>query len=600
MSSGTASRRGADGTATSSSTSASIENARRFLYDEDEVPAPANTPLPHGGSTAFPPFPTPRTGGTSGTNLSKGNNKRMNPVTAACMSTLTTCRGHGSKRTMLLMGGVALLLVSIWGITAAVGGKSDEESVKPHRVKDIHAKILELGLTSQETLEAPGTPQYHAVQWLANVDKQKLRASDPYLMQRYVLAVVFYSTAGTEDHVAPVGNWKDQTAWMTSAGFCSWHGVECALDPQGPVFDGNGVVTSLDLNHNGLAGFLPSEIGGLDGLLKLDLSVNELSGTLSKSLGNLSKLLDLILRENAFTGVLPSEFGLQFGSLRQLSLGENQLKGNVPSEIQHMTNLIELGLANNQFNGRVPDLRDLQKLNGLWLEGNNLDGPFPESITQLTSLVELNLSSNHITGMLPTSLDKLTALEKLMLNDMNLRGSIPEEIFQKTTRLTQITLNNNDLTGDIPTTIGMLKDAKAFLLENNKLGGTIPQQMGLMADIRWFHISGNKVGGSIPDLITTMKDLAQLKLGNNAITGVIPSDIGNLRRLEILDLETNKLNGNIPTELGHLKYLKEMRLYQNSLTGSMPDEVCELAKEEELKYLGADCTVKCDCCTKCF
>lgn len=308
--------------------------------------------------------------------------------------------------------GVGLLVGAIWGISTAVGSKASQESVNPNRVRDIHTTILEQGLTSQETLETPGTPQYHAVQWLANVDGAKLRAGDPYLVQRYALAVLFYSTSGTEKHVKPVGNWKDQGSWMTSSGFCSWLGVECEMDPQGPTFNGNGVVTALNLSHNGLAGSLPSELAGLDGLLTLDVSGNEMIGTLPKSLGNLSKLRDLNLRKNQFSGTIPSEYGVGFSSLRQLNLGDNQLRGVIPEQIQHMTNLMALGLENNQLEGHIPDLRDLQKLKKLYLESNNLDGPFPSSVTRLTSLVELNLSQNHITGVLPEELDQLTRLGK--------------------------------------------------------------------------------------------------------------------------------------------------------------------------------------------
>ena len=137
---------------------------------------------------------------------------RVNPAVAAFLSTATTCKGYGTKRLLLLMGGVGLLLVVVWGITTAVSGKSSQETAKPKRVKDINAKVLELGLSSQAALETAGTPQYHAVQWLANVDKQKLKASDPFLIQRYILAVIFYSTAGTEEHIEPHGNWKNQTA----------------------------------------------------------------------------------------------------------------------------------------------------------------------------------------------------------------------------------------------------------------------------------------------------------------------------------------------------------------------------------------------------
>lgn len=83
-------------------------------------------------------------------------------------------------------------------------------------------------------------------------------------------------------------------------------------------------------------------------------------------------------------------------------------------------------------------------------------------------------------------------------------------------------------------------------------------------------------------------------------SGAVPGDIGNLRRLELLHLESNQLNGFIPSGLGHLKYLKELRLYENSFEGDMPQEICDLVTEEELTYLAADCSIKCNCCTKCF
>jgi hypothetical protein len=380
----------------------SIESARRFLYDEDEeLPAlPANTPI--SDNTAFPSFPTARSGST------QSKSKRVNPFAAACLSTLSTFRGYGCKRLCFIISGTALLLVCVWGIVIAARDKRSKETANPHRIRDIQSRILEIGLSEKEILETPGTPQFHAVRWLANLDQTN--TGDPYLVQRYILAVLFYSTSGTEEHISPLGRWNNQKSWMTSSGFCGWVGVECELDPKGPTFDGNGVVTSLNLTLNGLAGSLPSELEGLEGLLRLDLSDNALVGTLPKSLGNLKNLLDMILRNNELSGYLPSEYGVGFRSLRQLSLGVNKLKGYIPKEIQHMTNLLALGLEGNEFAGHVPDLEDLQKLTRLYLESNKLEGPFPESVTRLTSLVELNLSQNHLTGYLPSEIEKLTRL----------------------------------------------------------------------------------------------------------------------------------------------------------------------------------------------
>lgn len=395
------------------STSTSIENARRFLYDDDDDPPmtsgnPANVPL--GVGTAFPP-PPPNRGGKA-TNLSKGgggnNNRRLNTVTAACLATFGTCRGYGSKRLLLVIFGAGILLASIWGIVALV--TSEEEHVNEGRVKGIHDRIVAQGITSEVDLGTVGTPQYHAVQWLANVDGSKLRVDNAHLMQRFVLAVLFYSTSGTEEHVHPEGNWSSQSSWLSSSGYCIWEGVECATDPNGPHFDGNGAVTALNLTRHGLAGSLPSELKALSSLTWLDLSRNALTGTLPESLASLKELKDLILRENQLSGTIPTNYGLKFSSLRQLSLGWNKLHGGIPRQVEHMVNLRDLGLEHNLLDGNVPDLEDMSKLKHLYLQGNKLTGPFPSSVTKLTDLVDLNLSENHLTGFIPPELEQLSRL----------------------------------------------------------------------------------------------------------------------------------------------------------------------------------------------
>jgi Leucine-rich repeat (LRR) protein len=126
----------------------------------------------------------------------------------------------------------------------------------------------------------------------------------------------------------------------------------------------------------------------------------------------------------------------------------------------------------------------------------------------------------HVVISLSANLLLLDGTEKLLLNEMNLKGTIPERIFEKVTRLTEIVLYQNELSGQIPTTIGLLKDVQKFLLGNNRFGGSLPRQVGLMVDLRTFHVSGNRIGGSIPDLIKMLKDLKELGLGRNGITGM--------------------------------------------------------------------------------
>mmetsp|Transcript_52952 Transcript_52952/g.59941 ORF Transcript_52952/g.59941 Transcript_52952/m.59941 type:complete len:604 (-) Transcript_52952:76-1887(-) len=580
-------------------TPSKIEIARRFLDDEDEHQEnPSNTPLPVStnlsGSVTSRSLPFNQ--GSSIFNKSNSNNN--------------TRRGTNRwKRFLCVAIFVGITLGCIWGIVALVEKKNGggEEHIHEKRINEFHAEILELELSSKSDLETVGSPQYNAIQWLANVDGAKMKANNAHAMQRYALAVLFYSTSGTEDHVNPKGSWIDQNNWMTANGLCSWNGILC----KGDLDDGlsqhsnneNGFVTVLQLPSNNLDGNLPAELCALTLLSKLDLSQNGLTGTLPKELAALHELRDLVLRENNLSGLIPTDYGIQMSNMRQLNLGVNRFNGPIPQQIEHMVSLRSLGLERNQFKGRIPDLEDMIKLTQLHLESNNLVGPFPASVTKLTSLVELNLSNNHLTGFLPSELAKLTRLEKIILNHLNLRGTLPSNLFKTVTRLTELSLQNNDFTGQIPTTIGHLKDIEGFFLGNNKFSGTIPRQVGLMADLRQFQIHSNEIGGTIPNIISALNNLEGIQLSQNSITGKIPSEIGNLHRLIAMHLESNQLKGEVPSEIGNIRTLKQARLYFNNLTGSIPEEVCMLTSDEDLTYLGADCEdgkITCDCCTKCF
>mmetsp|Transcript_22948 Transcript_22948/g.48857 ORF Transcript_22948/g.48857 Transcript_22948/m.48857 type:complete len:622 (-) Transcript_22948:17-1882(-) len=480
-----------------------------------------------------------------------------------------------------------------------------QQDAKMTRIQEFQTKILEMGLSSQIEIETKGTPQFNAVHWLSNVDGAELKTEESHAMERYALAVLFYSTAITDSRANPngKGQWIDQTNWLTNTDVCNWHGVNCDVDSTDPNATGDGFVESLDLSANGLDGVLPKELSALTRLLGLDMSGNALTGTLPSSLGNLNELRDFNLRDNKFSGSIPEIYGTKLSNLKHLDFGVNKLSGLIPPQIEHMVELKSLGLSQNQLEGTIPELMDLVNIKKLNLEKNNLSGPFPASVSKLTTLVELNLSKNHLTGTLPAGLENLTKLERFVLVEMHLRGTIPAEIFKRVTRLTELALANNNFSGQIPTSVGSLKDLKGFFAGNNKLSGTIPRQLGLMADVTKLELQGNNIGGSIPNIIAALDGLEEFKLSRNAITGTIPVDIGNLHRLQHLSLESNKLEGSVPSEIGHIQSLKQARLYDNDLEGSVPKEVCELTIEEDLIYLSVDCDngeVSCDCCTKCF
>ncbi len=319
-----------------SRTAASIENARRFLYDEDEPPLgnPANTPVSVPSRTSL-----------SATQLGGGDSKlhsRLSPITAAFLATLSSIRNIGIKRLMIVAGGAAILVVLVLLFTGE--GKS------PMKMKKLMKTITEAGVSSKSDLTDSKSPQYHALNWLANIDKAS--DDDSFVLERYALAVLFYSTSGTTEHVNPRGGWLNQKNWITETGFCTWHGVECAMKKAN--FDGDDHVTSLVLAENQLKGSLPSELVAFEKLVTLDLTGNTLSSTLPIKLSSLSQLNFLYLGKNELQGTIPTNYA-EMTTLREMDLGHNELVGSVPLSIYGMKDLRKLGLEYNQFEGSIPN-----------------------------------------------------------------------------------------------------------------------------------------------------------------------------------------------------------------------------------------------------
>lgn len=318
--------------------STTMESARRFLYDEDE-------PSPQNANVALPPAPRAK--------LSDNNNKRLNPIVAACMATLNTLKTYGGKRSLLILAvvvGVVLVSMGIHSLASAGSHKNDKA-----RLATIQSKIVEAGVSSQADMQKAGTAQYHALDWLSNHDKAELDAEDPQLAERYAMAVFFFSLGADNDHVNPDSGWKTHSGWMTEAGYCDWYGVSCLSDTAKSV-------ESISLESNDLQGTLPTELAGLPNLMVLNLGKNSnVGGTLPTELALMSNLRFLVLRDNSMDGTIPSEFG-QFSSLRQLDLGGNNLKGEIPKELENSFTLKALALNDNNFEGTVPEFIQMESL----------------------------------------------------------------------------------------------------------------------------------------------------------------------------------------------------------------------------------------------
>ena len=477
-------------------------------------------------------------------------------------------------------------------------------------------------------------------------------------------------------------NWTRDDNWLSEAPIGKWYGV---------ITDGFGRVTELRLGGNHLSGMIPSKLGRLYNLELLDLSRNQLNGEIPSVLGGLTGLRYLHLNQNQLTGPAPSWLG-RISTLRTLDISGNELTGEVPEELGSLPDLTKLRLGGgNQLTGCMPEeLKDVpshdaaglglqfcgasdraalaalyeatggaewtddenwlteaptsqwygvatdgsDRVTGLRLGGNQLNGKMAPELGRLSNLEELVLDGNRLTGAIPPELGRLFYLKDLSLGGNQLSGEIPFEL-GFLFKLQSLKLTENRLSGKIPPELGLLANLESLALGGgNQLTGCIPGELpnvpshdladlGLKSCValdrsalaalyeaaggadwknndnwlsespigEWYGVTtdaggrvmglrleGNGLSGAIPSELGRLVNLESLHLKGGHLGGGIPSELGLLSDLEHLVLDHNDLSGVIPAELGRLSNLGLLRLDHNQLIGEIPPELGNLSK----------------------
>ncbi|MCO5554916.1 hypothetical protein L7F22_008454 [Adiantum nelumboides] len=105
-----------------------------------------------------------------------------------------------------------------------------------------------------------------------------------------------------------------------------WNGVDCQFDYE----TGSWSIDGLDLDNQGLRGYLSNDISHLQNLQSLNLSGNSISGEIPPGVGELSNLVVLDFSYNRMNGSIPESLG-NLTHLRKLFLNGNLLSGEVPA-----------------------------------------------------------------------------------------------------------------------------------------------------------------------------------------------------------------------------------------------------------------------------
>ncbi|KAK8942838.1 putative LRR receptor-like serine/threonine-protein kinase [Platanthera zijinensis] len=228
----------------------------------------------------------------------------------------------------------------------------------------------------------------------------------------------------------------------------------------------------LDVMWNQINGSIPKEIGNITSLTLLLLNGNQLSGSLPEELGYLPNLDRIQIDQNQISGSLPASFAL-LNKTRHFHMNNNSLSGQIPPELSRLPSLVHLLLDNNKLTGYIPlELSKTPRLLILQLDNNNFSGTsIPASFSNMTHLLKLSLRNCSLQGEVP-DLSVSSQLGYLDLSLNQLTGTIPSK--RLSSNITTIDLSSNFLTGPIPVNFSGLPNLQRLDLENNNLDGSVP------------------------------------------------------------------------------------------------------------------------------
>ncbi|KAB2615465.1 LRR receptor-like serine/threonine-protein kinase [Pyrus ussuriensis x Pyrus communis] len=342
-------------------------------------------------------------------------------------------------------------------------------------------------------------------------------------------------------------------------------------------------LTTFTLFGNYKSGNLPDNI--CEHLLKLReilLGFNNFRGSIPKNLGNLTYLSNIFLHDNSLevnkfgeitlssnqlSGGLLANIGLNVPNLEFLYVARNNLVAGLLPNLSNASKLRELDMSVNSFTEFLPitlySLKNLEYLNlnltRLSLAENPLNTTIPASRGNIsTSLVTVDLSISNIKGNIPLSgailtlTPRLQNLQVLYLNDNELRGHIPYELYQLN-NLAELRLDGNQLSGSIISCLGTLSVAlRSLSLGSNLLTSKIPSSLWELKYISYLNLSSNSLVGPLSKDIRNLGGLLNMinfSLANSKLEGRIPSSFETMLSLDFLDLSKNNLSGEIPKSL---------------------------------------------------
>jgi len=321
--------------------------------------------------------------------------------------------------------------------------------IQPNLPSGISDPMEILQYISGSEIKLENSPRNYAAQWLLESDKVPLPPTDSRFVQRYVMAVLYYSLNGE--------NWERSEGWMGQDDICHWQHVCCMDRTRSHCMSRDEEIyerrVTIQLVNNNLEGTIPHELGWFTDLYQINLQSNRIHGQIPSTISELKKL-------------------------ELFAVGSNNLDGYVPEELWSLDSLLGINLFGNKFEGSLSSkIGNLYNLALLDISDNAFTGALPESLGQAKNLISMNLGENEFVGQLPSSLYELKKLRDLRLYENAFSGQIVEDI-QNLDNLEMLAIFSNKFSGSFPSMIDKCSQLKSLEVHNNLFDGEIPSSLG--------------------------------------------------------------------------------------------------------------------------
>lgn len=376
-------------------------------------------------------------------------------------------------------------------------GTSTDANPSQSRMDSVKSVILQNDVTSEATLKDETSNAHYALQWISEVDPAQVEPLVNYhdnteLLQRYALAVLYYST-----HPTANANEHSQGIAMSDS--------------------------SSSYSSKEEAGKLPPIS---DTEIKEEVLATTATSTSAPTAAPQIQLLDVKpepQQEPEPKEQMPQEVHLSGHEEAQqsdknetaathLSLAERDGE-TVAAVVAHVSRHDRDGESSNGF----VEVK-VERHNAERVRSRNLGGGW---------LVEDKwMTASHVCDWYGIECEK----------------SGPHQV------VTSVKLESNGLRGNLPSELQALSKLVVFNVSSNELNGQLPATLWkTLPSIEVFAVSQNQFSGSIYSSIDHLSNLQDLDLSSNALTGKIPSEMAKLGQLKSIRLENNVLKGPIPS-----------------------------------------------------